>query len=82
MLHVKLEPNKILTSNEVVMDRLTKSVIFMISEDEFKRLQSVVAQSHLNRSEVLRRVLRIGLPVLAQVGFPGNPTSPHDLTQH
>ncbi len=53
------------------MDRKIRPLIFLVSDREFHALQEAVEKFELSRSEVLRRALRVGLPILAQVGFPG-----------
>ena len=46
------------------MDRKTRPLIFLVSDREFHALQEAVEQFELSRSEVLRRALRVGLPLL------------------
>ncbi len=63
------------------MDRKIRPLIFLVSDREFHALQEAVEKFALSRSEVLRRALRVGLPILAQVGFPGIPHRQHGLGQ-
>ena len=63
------------------MDRKIRPLIFLVSDREFRDLQKVVEQCELTRSEILRRALRVALPILAQVGPPGIPHRQHGLGQ-
>ena len=51
------------------MDRKVRPLIFLVSDREFDALQEAVDKFDLSRSEVLRRALRVGLPLL-QVHLP------------
>ena len=46
------------------MDRKIRPLIFLVSDREFHALQEAVEKFELSRSEVLRRALRVGLPLL------------------
>ena len=58
-----------------------RPVIFLVTDKQFRDIQEAVEQFDLSRSEILRRALRVGLPILAQVGFPGIPHRQHGLGQ-
>ncbi len=56
-----------------MQQKKTQPIIFLVSASEFSAIEQVVRSSGLCRSEVLRRALRVALPILAQVSFPGAP---------
>ena len=63
------------------MDRKVRPLIFLVSDREFHALQDVVRKSELSRSEILRRALRMALPILSQVGFTGTLNQTHELIE-
>ena len=41
-----------------------RPVIFLVTDKQFRDIQEAVEQFDLSRSEILRRALRVGLPIL------------------
>jgi len=50
----------------------TRPLVFRIGEQDLGRVDNLVVRLGLNRSEILRRSIRVAFPILSEVLLPGS----------